>query len=148
VGLGFNGGTLTCNANCTFNTLACVNGGGGGGGGGGGSSVTTTGVNISGRAYPGSKVTILKDFLDTRVEVKIENKGGKEFGLFVFVRDKQTQQIIKDLRVTLLKDDLELESYLSRCDKVIFEHVLAGKYVVEISNTSGKIASILLDIRR
>jgi len=94
------------------------------------------------------EITILKDFKDIRVEVKIENKGGQAFDLIVFVKDKQTQRIIKDLRVTLLKDDLELESYLTTANKVIFEHVLTGKYTVEISNIENKVASILLDIRR
>jgi hypothetical protein len=94
------------------------------------------------------EVTILKDFKDIRVEVKIENKRGKAFDLTVFVKDKQTHGVIKDLRVTLLKDDLELESYLTTSDKVIFEHVLVGKYTVEISNIESKIASILLDIKR
>ncbi len=94
------------------------------------------------------EVTILKDFKDIRVEIKIENKSGRAFDLIVFIKDKQTHRIIKDLRVTLLKDDLELESYLSTTDKVIFEHVSAGKYIVEISNIENKIASILLDIRK
>lgn len=94
------------------------------------------------------EITILKDFKDIRVELKIENKLGKAFDLIVFVKDKQTHRIIKDLRVTLLKDDLELESYLSTTDKVIFEHVFAGKYIVEISNVENKIASILLDIKK
>ncbi|MBI3990533.1 MAG: zf-HC2 domain-containing protein [Candidatus Omnitrophica bacterium] len=94
------------------------------------------------------EITILKDFKDIRVEVKIENKGGRAFDLIVFVKDKQTHHIIKDLRVTLLKEDLELESYLSRTNKVTFEHILAGKYIVEISNVDNKIASILLDIKK
>jgi len=94
------------------------------------------------------EVTILKDFKDIRVEVKIENKGAHSFDLIVFVKDKQTHSIIKDLRVTLLKEDLELESYLSTCEKVIFEHVSAGKYTVEISGIESKVASILLDIKK
>jgi hypothetical protein len=93
-------------------------------------------------------VTILKDFKDIRVEVKLENKGGQAFDLTVLVKDKQTHCVIKDLRVTLLKDDLELESYLTDSKKVIFEHVLAGRYTVEISNIETKIASIVLDIKR
>lgn len=93
------------------------------------------------------EVTILKDFKDIRVEVKIENKGGKHFDLNVVAKEKETQKIIKDLRVTLLKDDLELESYLTDSGKVIFEHVLLGKYTVEISHFENKLASILLDIK-
>ncbi len=94
------------------------------------------------------EVTILKDLKDVRVEVKIENKHGRAFDLIIFVKDKQANRIIKDLRITLLKEGFELESYLTASDKVIFEHVLAGKYVIEVSGIEKKIASILLDIKR
>lgn len=93
------------------------------------------------------EVIILKDFKDIRVEVKIENKQGKTFSLTVIVKEKDTQRIMKDLRVTLIKDDLELESYLTDSGKVTFEHILLGKYTVEISTVENKIASILLDIK-
>lgn len=66
---GFSGGTLTCGLSCEFNTLACYSsssssssgGGGGGGGGGGISAPVATSVIFSGRAYPKSAVTLLKD---------------------------------------------------------------------------------------
>lgn len=93
------------------------------------------------------EVTILKDFKDIRVEAKIENKGTGAFSLTVLAKEKETQEVIKDLRVTLLKDDLELESYLADTGQVIFEHVLLGKYIVEISTLESKLASILLDIK-
>jgi len=94
------------------------------------------------------EVTVLKDFNDIRVEIKIENKAGEAFDLAVFLKDKQTNRAIKDLRVSLFKDELELESYLPSSNKVTFEHVLAGKYTIEISGMENKMASILLDIRR
>ncbi len=61
--LGYAGGTLSCQTDCTFKTTACTSGGGGGGGGGGGSPSppAETEVNFSGRAYPLSKVGVLKD---------------------------------------------------------------------------------------
>ena len=93
------------------------------------------------------EVIILKDFQDIRVEAKIENKDGKSFNLTITVKQKQTQKIIKDLRVTMLKEDLELESYLTDYGSVIFEHVLLGKYKVEISTIYNKLASILIDIK-
>jgi hypothetical protein len=94
------------------------------------------------------EVTILKDFQDIRVETKIENKQGQAFSLSVTVKEKDSQKIMKDLRVTLIKDDVELESYLTDSGKVTFEHVLLGKYTVEVANIENKIASILLDIKR
>lgn len=93
------------------------------------------------------EVTILKDFKDIRVQIKIENKGQSYFNLIVMVKEKQTSQCIKDLRVTLTKDDLELESYLSESGRVTFEHVAIGKYTVELSSTEEKLASVLLEIK-
>jgi hypothetical protein len=94
------------------------------------------------------EVTILKDFQDIRVEAKIENKQGKAFSLSITVKEKASQKMMKDLRVTLIKDDVELESYLTDSGKVTFEYVLLGKYTVEVANIENKIASILLDIKR
>lgn len=93
------------------------------------------------------EVTILKDFKDIRVEVKIENKHGEFFNVTVMVKEKEAQKVIKDLRVCLLKDDLELESYLNDTGKVTFEHILLGKYTVEISTLENKLVSVLLDIK-
>lgn len=61
--LGYTGGQLNCRADCTFDTSRCTAGGGGGGGGGGGyiSPPSETKVTFSGRAYPKSAVTLLKD---------------------------------------------------------------------------------------
>jgi len=63
VSRGFTGGTLSCNANCTFNTNSCTSGDGGvaRGGGGGGVLPPETKVILQGKAYPSSRVTILKD---------------------------------------------------------------------------------------
>jgi hypothetical protein len=93
------------------------------------------------------EVTILKDFKDVRVEIKIENKLARAFTLVAMVKDKHTSRVIKDLRVTLIKDELELESYLSDSGKAVFEHVLLGKYTVQIATVENQIYQILLDIR-
>lgn len=93
------------------------------------------------------EVTILKDFKDIRVKAKVENKGANCFAFIILVKDRHTQRIIKDLRISLLKDGSELESYLIDTGSVTFEHVFLGKYTVEISMQDTKLASILLDIR-
>ncbi len=93
------------------------------------------------------EVTILKDIGGIRVEIKIEKRIPSTFSVVVNVKDRQNLQVIKDLRITLLKDDLELESYLNDSGRVIFEHVTLGKYTVEIADIKEKLAAILLDIR-
>ncbi len=62
--LGFTGGSLSCTSACTFNTSLCTTGspgGSGGGGGGSGPSIPATNIVFTGRAYPLSRVSILKD---------------------------------------------------------------------------------------
>ncbi|MDD5431883.1 MAG: zf-HC2 domain-containing protein [Candidatus Omnitrophica bacterium] len=93
------------------------------------------------------EVVILKDFDNFRVEVKIENKDSKYFNLLITAKNKDTQELIKDLRITLIRDNLELESYLSDSGKVIFDHVLLGKYVIEICSSEDKLVSIHLDVK-
>ena len=69
VSRGYSSGTLSCNSNCTFNVSSCSSSSQqqqqqGGGGGGGGIVIPPSGtgsVVFSGRAYPLSTVTLLKD---------------------------------------------------------------------------------------
>ena len=93
------------------------------------------------------EITILKDFKDIRAEAKIENRKGKLFSLTIIVREKATQKVMKDLRITLIKNDIELESYLTDSWRATFEDVVLGRYTVEISSIDNKLASILLDIK-
>lgn len=60
-GLDYAGGTLSCYANCTFNTSNCTAGGGGGGGGGWLPPPPETKVIFQGKAYPNASVNVLKD---------------------------------------------------------------------------------------
>ncbi|MDD5729577.1 MAG: hypothetical protein PHN57_00400 [Candidatus Omnitrophica bacterium] len=94
------------------------------------------------------EVTVFKDFGDVRIEAKIESKSGEYFSLSVIVKEKNTHELLKDLRITLIKEDIELESCLNDSGGVCFEHVLFGKYTVEISNKSEKLASIKLEINK
>ncbi len=93
------------------------------------------------------EVLIFKDFKDIRVEIKLVNRQGRAFDLTVIAKEKETQKVLKDLRITLLKDDLEIESYHADSGRVIFENVLLGKYMIEITGIDNKLASIVLDIK-
>lgn len=94
------------------------------------------------------QVSILKDFKDIRVEIKVENKQGKAFNLAVAVKDKARQEARKDLRITLIRDDLELESYDTDSGKACFEQVALGRYMVEISSLNDKLALVTLEINK
>jgi len=92
-------------------------------------------------------ITILKDFNNLRVQIKIDNKQGKKFDLHVLAKDRSSHKAIKNMRISLFKDDTELESYDLDLGSVTFENILLGKYKVSISNMEGNLASVLVDIR-
>lgn len=94
------------------------------------------------------EVIILKDFRDVRIEIKVESRQEQLFNLTVLAKDRQTQAVIKDLRIALIKDDLELESYISDSGSVVFEHVILGEYRVDISRSEGKFASVFFNIKK
>jgi len=102
------------------------------------------------------ELSILKDFQQIRVRVKIQNKSTKNFNLVITVTDKQSHwaeahglasasQSRKndlDLRVTLLKDGLELESYINDSGSSFFENIPPGDYIVEVSR-QGQIEAVI-----
>jgi hypothetical protein len=101
---GFGSGTLSCTLACTFNTSQCVVAGPGGGGGGGGGGnipppviIPNTNVVFSGRAYPLSRVSILKDGQlavttiagpDSNFSVTISNLSTGNYTFAVYGEDK------------------------------------------------------------
>lgn len=93
------------------------------------------------------EVTVLKDFKDVRVEVRLENMGGKYFNLMIQVKKKQGRGLLKDLRVTLIKDGLELESCINDTGSVNFEHILLGRYSLEITCAADRVALVTLDVK-
>lgn len=101
---GFSSGTLTCGLSCEFNTLACYSGstsaaaGGGGGGGGGISAPVATSVIFSGRAYPKSAVTLLKDAqiaattvagADANFQITLSDLSGGNYIFSVYSEDNK-----------------------------------------------------------
>lgn len=81
VSLGYSGGTLSCNSNCTFNTSQCTTQSPGRGGGGGSVTPVQYGtIIISGKAYPNSEVTLLSDG-QIRVITRVGSKGDFEITL-------------------------------------------------------------------
>lgn len=88
------------------------------------------------------EVVILKDLQSIRVEARLKNNNAKSFDLTVAARDKQSQKLIRDLRVTLLKGGLELESYASEAASVIFRDILPGIYTAEVTKAGEKVAVV------
>jgi len=100
---GFTGGSLSCSSACEFNTSSCTSapsGGGGGGDGGGGGIVSAPSTNavFSGKAYPGSTVTLLKDAqiaattvagADAKFSMNLSGLSGGSYIFSVYSEDKK-----------------------------------------------------------
>jgi hypothetical protein len=94
------------------------------------------------------EVSILKDLQQIRILTKIQNKDTKSFNLTVTVKDKIGQKNYKDLRIALIKDGIELESYITDSSgSSLFENILPGEYTVEISRQDQKAATIDLKVK-
>jgi hypothetical protein len=102
---GFTGGSLSCTIACEFDTSLCTStpissGSSGGGGGGGGSSSNSpkTSAVFSGRAYPRSTVTLLKDAqiaattiagADAKFQITLSGLSGGNYIFSVYSEDKK-----------------------------------------------------------
>lgn len=93
------------------------------------------------------EVSILKDLQQIRVLAKIQNKSTQSFNLTITVKDKQTLKIDKKLRITLIKDGLELESYTNDSGSSFFENIPPGNYSVEVSRQGERMAVIDLKVK-
>lgn len=94
------------------------------------------------------EVSILKDLRQIRILAKIQNKNTKSFNLSVTVKDKMGQKDYKDLRIALIKDGIELESYITDSSgSSLFENILPGDYKVEVSWQDQKEATIDLKVK-
>ncbi len=94
------------------------------------------------------EVSILKDLRQIRVLAKIQNKSTKDFNLTITVKDKQTQKVKENLRIALIKNGIELESYVAdAAGSCLFENILPGDYVVEVSRLDQKEAVIDLKVK-
>jgi hypothetical protein len=106
--LGYAGGSLSCTPACEFDTFSCIpgsppsggGGGGGGSGGGGGGIVSAPSTNavFSGKAYPGSAVTLLKDAqivattvagADAKFSINLSGLSGGSYIFSVYSEDKK-----------------------------------------------------------
>jgi len=94
------------------------------------------------------ELSILKDLQEIRILAKIQNKGTKSFNLTITVKDKQSQKVGKNLRITLMRDGIELESYMTdSAGSSFFENILPGNYSVEVIREGQKEAVIDLKVQ-
>ncbi|MDP8259644.1 MAG: hypothetical protein P9L96_01360 [Candidatus Gygaella obscura] len=93
-----------------------------------------------------STQSIIKIFNDIKVEVEIVRQEDEFNKIILQIKNNQTATPIDDSRVTLIEKDIEVESYIIRNGKAIFENVKPGRYAIQISDVDKPIGIIMLEL--
>ena len=93
-------------------------------------------------------LSIKKIFDNVRVEIEITREQGDLNTLVLKVKDEQTEIPLSDLRATLIQDEIELESYVTKNGKAVFENIKQGKYFIQISGPHNPVGIINLELNK
>lgn len=92
------------------------------------------------------ELAVVKEFQDIRIKLNIEKKEKGIVKITILFFDKKTNMPLKDLRVSLLKGNIELESYGVDKGKAVFDNVSFGKYSLLISHKNKELGLVKLEI--
>lgn len=78
------------------------------------------------------EICLIKEFENLKIILKIEKKEGDIAGLTLEIRKKETDLPLEGVRLVLLKDEIEIESYWAKAGGVFFDNLNFGKYSIQI----------------
>lgn len=93
------------------------------------------------------EIDLIKELENIKITVNIQKKDKDKVRLRLVIADKVSLKPLSDLRLTLLKDGSELESYDAASGSAAFDNVGFGHYDVEISQRDKKLSVIHLEIK-
>jgi len=93
-----------------------------------------------------NEIKITKALSDVIAEIGIEKQRLDLANIVVRLTEKETNKKAKEIRVSLIKDDRELQSYLVENGKVKFEEVKASDYKIYLTKDEKKIGLITITI--
>jgi len=91
-------------------------------------------------------VVVRKIFDDVKVEVEISRELDDKNNVILKAIQNQTELPIDNIRATLFKDNVELESYVTKNGKAIFENIKPGHYVIELSYPDKDLGAISIQL--
>lgn len=92
------------------------------------------------------EVTIIKEFQNIRISGRIEKREKGKVKVGISLCDKNTSEPLKDLRIGLFKDDIELESYVIDSGCSSFDNLSFGKYTLKIFRGEEELGVIKLEV--
>jgi hypothetical protein len=93
------------------------------------------------------EIRLIKEFKDIKITLYIQKRDKDKIRLNLNLVDKVSLQPLGDLRLALLKDAQELESYEAVSGNVIFDKVGLGRYAIQILRKDEKLGAIDLEIK-
>jgi hypothetical protein len=102
-------------------------------------------IRSSRRSVPKGLIHLRKTFKGVEVEIEIE-KTGKDKTL-IRVKLPEDARQMKDVRVTLKKDEREISSYLLNRGYVVFEDILFGHYRISFSRGGEMLGEYLFNTK-
>ena len=92
-------------------------------------------------------IKLVKEYKGIMVNVDIQNRGKNQVRFSLKLMHKNRHAALPGLRLALLKEDKELESYTAESGNVVFDKLAAGKYIVELIHKADKLGRIHLEIK-
>ena len=93
-----------------------------------------------------NEIKIIKEFNNMMTEVGVEKNKPHLCNVEIRLTEKKTKKKMRGLRITLIRNDREIESSLIEEGKVIFREVKPGKYSLIITKDDKKIGVVELNI--
>ena len=93
------------------------------------------------------EIRLIKEFNDIKVTVYIQRRDKHKVRINLNLVNKISLTPLEDLRLALIKDTQELESYEAVAGNAVFENVGFGQYSIKITRKDEELGAINLEIR-
>lgn len=94
----------------------------------------------------GDELALVKEIGEMRVNLDIEKREEGLVKIIFTLSDKNTSLALSDLRVTLFKDDRELESYAVEAGRAAFDKLGLGRFTFQILRKEQVLGLIKLEL--
>lgn len=93
------------------------------------------------------EINLIKEFGDVKINLTVEKRGRDKVRISLTLVDKSSLLPLQDLRLSLLKDGVEMESYTVASGNAVFEELDFGRYAIEVYRREEKIGFMVLQIQ-
>jgi len=93
------------------------------------------------------EIKLIKEFENIKTTIHVQKKAKDEIRISLILIDKASLRPLGDLRLALLREGRELESYEAVSGSATFEKISFGRYAIQILRKDEKLGVINLEIK-